>query len=485
MTTAAAKILVADDDAAIRTVLTHALTGAGYEVSSTDNAATLYQWADEGKGDLIITDVRMPGVSGLDMLPRLRRRRPDMQVIVISAQNALATAVAASEGGALDFLPKPFDVDELLATVGGALSRRMNAGRDVTADNDDIDVAQAMDKTFVLGQSRAMQDIYRTIARLRDSDLTVLITGESGTGKEVVARALHAYSRWKNGPFVAVNMAAIPRELIESELFGHEKGAFTGANQRHVGRFEQAQGGTLFLDEIGDMPMEAQTRLLRVLQEGEFNTVGGRRSIKTSLRIIAASHRDLAAAVKAGTFREDLFYRLNVIPLAVPPLRARLEDIPVLAQHFLTPFAKVLSPQAEVRLRQYRWPGNIRELENMMKRLGALSAESVIDVKSLTTVLNGDTTPSNGSGAAVDSEAQIQAAVEAYFNDAQQGVQQGRIYEDMLAMLEKPLFEKALEKTRGNQIKAAALLGINRNTLRSKLRQLGIDLPRDKITGGK
>lgn len=474
----AAKILVADDDAAIRTVLTHALTGAGYDVACTDNAATLYQWADEGAGDLVITDVRMPGISGLDMLPRLRKRRPDMQVIVISAQNALATAVAANEGGALEFLPKPFDIDELLATVGTALARVATQAANVAAASD-VDIAQAMDKTFVLGQSRAMQDIYRSIARLRDSDLTVLITGESGTGKEVIARALHAYSRWKNGPFVAVNMAAIPRELIESELFGHEKGAFTGASQRHVGRFEQAQSGTLFLDEIGDMPMEAQTRLLRVLQEGEFNTVGGRRSIKTSLRIIAASHRDLAAAVKAGTFREDLYYRLNVIPLAVPPLRARAEDIAALAQHFLTPFGKTLAPQAIARLRQHRWPGNIRELENIMKRLGALTSDTVVDVKAVKTLLEQSPAPDTGNDS---SEYTIAKAVQGYFA-AQADMAEGRVYDDLLMMLEKPLFEEALAQTRGNQIKAAALLGLNRNTLRSKLRQLGIDVPREKAAG--
>lgn len=483
MTVQGAKILVADDDAAIRTVLTHALTGVGYAVDSTDNAATLYRWAEEGKGDLVITDVRMPGISGLDMLPRLRARRPDMQVIVISAQNALATAVAAGEGGALDFLPKPFDVDELLATVSGALSRRdiQEAAPLLGAP----DTAQAMDKTFVLGQSRAMQEIYRTIARLRDSDLTVLVTGESGTGKEVVARALHAYSRWKNGPFVAVNMAAIPRDLIESELFGHEKGAFTGASQRHVGRFEQAQGGTLFLDEIGDMPIEAQTRLLRVLQEGEFNTIGGRRSIKTSLRIIAASHRDLTAAVKAGSFREDLYYRLNVIPLRVPSLRERAEDIPALAQHFLSPFGKTLTPQAVTCLRQHRWPGNIREFENAMKRLGALTPESVIDVKMLESVLGDTRKPASGSSKAGDVATLMAGVVDSYFAASAIDAQQGGVYEELLCLLERPLFERALEQTRGNQIKAAALLGLNRNTLRSKLRQLGIGMPRDKATTGR
>ncbi len=279
-------ILIADDDQSIRTVLTQALKRAGYAVNATDNGATLYQWVAEGQGDLVITDVLMPGENGLDLIPKIHHRRPEMKVIVMSAQNALTTAVSASEKGAMDFLPKPFDIDQLVDMVKNALQQTRIL---VRADNS-AGTTQAMNKSFIVGQSRAMQDIYRTIARLTNTDLSVLISGESGTGKEIIARALHEFSRRREGPFVAINMAAIPRELIESELFGHERGAFTGAVQKVVGRFEQAAGGTLFLDEIGDMPMEAQTRLLRVLQEGEFTLVGGRKTVKTNVRIICATN---------------------------------------------------------------------------------------------------------------------------------------------------------------------------------------------------
>ena len=470
---AARKILVADDDAAIRTVLSHALRGAGYEVECTDNAATLYEWASAGAGDLVITDVKMPGASGLDLLPRLRARRPDLQVIVISAQNMLTTAVAASERGAMEFLPKPFDVDELLQTVGRAFTRRKSAN----VNAPEVDTAAAMDKSIVVGQSRAMQEVYRSVARLRDSDLTVLITGESGTGKEMIARALHVYSHRKSGPFIAINVAAIPHELIESELFGHEKGAFTGAVQRHMGRFEQAAGGTLFLDEIGDMPLAAQTRLLRVLQEGEFSTVGGSRPQRTNVRVIAASHHDLAASVKAGRFREDLYYRLNVIPLKIPPLRDRPEDIPALAQHFLAGSNKLLTPEAVALLQKQAWKGNIRELENAVKRLAALSSAPVIDADAVANVLPGRTNavlPAESD----DLAGILQAAIRRHFAgvDAADLARSGHIYDDIMALAEKPLLQEALRLTRGNQIRAAALLGLNRNTLRARLRALGIDV---------
>src|SRR5690606_8447887 len=309
-----------------------------------------------------------------------------MRVIVISAQNALTTAVTASELGALEYLPKPFDIDELLSVVKSALRRMpVREQNNGAADLDDTHVAAALDKDFVVGQSRAMQDIYRPIARLRNADLTVLMTGESGTGKEVIARALHQFSRWKDGPFLAVNMAAIPRELIESELFGHEKGAFTGATQKNAGRFAQAEGGTLFLDEIGDMPFDAQTRLLRVLQEGEFTPVGGRRAVKAQVRIVAATHQDIRALVQSGKFREDLYYRLNVVPLHVPPLRERAEDIPALVQHFAAQsgHAKVFEAAAMQAIQAYRWPGNIRELENFVKRLSALHAEDIMDAETV------------------------------------------------------------------------------------------------------
>jgi two-component system nitrogen regulation response regulator GlnG len=467
-----ARILVADDDAALRTVLTHALEGAGYQVECAESAEALYQLQSREQGDLVITDVMMPGQSGMELLPRLRRHWPELPVIVISAQNMLTTAIAADEKGAVGFLPKPFDVDDLLQAVDRALTAKPKKQKSVKSP-ELAAVAKALDKSFVLGRSRAMQDIYMTVARLRDSDLTVLITGESGTGKEVVARALHEYSRWKSGPFVAVNMAAIPRELIESELFGHEKGAFTGAVQRVSGRFEQATGGTLFLDEIGDMPMEAQTRLLRVLQEGEFSMVGGRRTIKTSLRIIAASHHDLAASVKAGRFREDLYYRLNVIPLRIPPLRERREDIAALVEHFLTSSGKEVTPEALALLQAHNWPGNIRELENTLRRLSVLSAKQTIEAQEISSIINKpakNTLRGEGSFSQV-----VSSALDALFtgqNPAKPTA--GRVYETVLGQLEKPLIEMALKQNDGNQLRAAEWLGINRNTLRKKMRELGI-----------
>jgi two-component system nitrogen regulation response regulator GlnG len=343
-------VLVADDDRSIRTVLTQALGRSGYQVRSTGNAATLWRWVEDGEGDLVITDVVMPDENGLDLIPRIRKIRPDLRVVVMSAQSTLMTAVKATQRGAFEYLPKPFDLQELLSVVGRALAVPTEAF--VTAS----EPRDADERLPLIGRSPAMQEIYRTIARLTTTDLTVMINGESGTGKELVARALHDYGKRRAGPFVAINMAAIPRELIESELFGHERGAFTGATTRTQGRFEQANGGTLFLDEIGDMPPEAQTRLLRVLQEGEFTSVGGRQPIKANVRIIAATHRDLRNAIRQGQFREDLFYRLNVVPIRLPPLRERVEDIQVLARHFLERArddglpGKTLNPSAVVQL---------------------------------------------------------------------------------------------------------------------------------------
>ena len=320
-------ILVADDDAAIRTVLNQALSRAGYEVRSTGNAATLWRWISQGDGDLVITDVVMPDENAFDLIPRIRKARPDLPIIVMSAQNTFMTAIRASERGAYEYLPKPFDLKELITIVGRALSEPKEK-RPPSAKNEDFESIP------LVGRSPAMQEIYRVLARLMQTDLTVMISGESGTGKELVAKALHDYGKRRAGTFVAINMAAIPRDLIESELFGHEKGAFTGANTRSSGRFEQAEGGTLFLDEIGDMPMEAQTRLLRVLQQGEYTTVGGRTPIKSDVRIVAATNKDLRQLIQQGLFREDLFFRLNVVPLRLPPLRERTEDIPDLVRHF-------------------------------------------------------------------------------------------------------------------------------------------------------
>jgi len=310
-----ATILIADDDAAIRTVLNQALGRAGYEVRVTGNASTLWRWVNDGEGDLVITDVVMPDENGLDLIPRIKKIRPELRCIVMSAQNTLMTAVRATERGAFEYLPKPFDLNELTSVVKRALETPQ-ASKSNTAPTNNME-----EELPLIGRSPAMQDIYRTLARLMGTDLSVMITGESGTGKELVARALHDYGKRRNGSFVALNMAAIPKELIESELFGHEKGSFTGATNRKSGRFEQAEGGTLFLDEIGDMPAEAQTRLLRVLQEGEFTTVGGSTPIKANVRIVAATHRDLRSLIRQGLFREDLYYRLNVVPIRLPPLR--------------------------------------------------------------------------------------------------------------------------------------------------------------------
>ncbi len=323
----ASTILIADDDRAIRTVLNQALARLGYDVRTTGNAATLWRWVADGEGDLVITDVVMPDENGLDLIPRIKRIRPELRIIVMSAQNTLMTAVKATERGAFEYLPKPFDLRELVNVVQRALSAPVSAAL-LQAEE-----VGAEEQLPLIGRSPAMQDIYRVLARLMGTDLTVMIAGESGTGKELVARALHDFGKRRAGPFIAVNMAAIPRELIESELFGHEKGAFTGAAARSIGRFEQAQGGTLFLDEIGDMPIEAQTRLLRVLQSGEYTTVGGRTPIRADVRIVAATHRDLRQLIRQGLFREDLFYRINVVPIRLPPLRERSEDIPALARH--------------------------------------------------------------------------------------------------------------------------------------------------------
>ena len=314
----AGSILVADDDAAIRTVLNQALSRAGYEVRSTGNAATLWRWVSQGEGDLVITDVVMPDENAFDLLPRIKKLRPNLPVLVMSAQNTFLTAIRASERGAYEYLPKPFDLKELIAIVGRALSEPKEKARAQAGKPEELEAIP------LVGRSPAMQEIYRLVARLMQTDLTVMISGESGTGKELVARALHDYGKRRGGQFVAINMAAIPRDLIESELFGHEKGAFTGANTRSSGRFEQAEGGTLFLDEIGDMPMEAQTRLLRVLQQGEYTTVGGRTPIKSDVRIIAATNKDLRVLIQQGLFREDLFFRLNVVPLRLPPLREQI-----------------------------------------------------------------------------------------------------------------------------------------------------------------
>ncbi len=474
-----ATVLVADDDRAIRTVLSQALGRLGYIVRTTSNAATLWRWVSDGEGDLVITDVVMPDDNGLDMVPRIKKLRPELRIIVMSAQNTLLTAVKATERGAFEYLPKPFDLRELVSLVGRALTAPRGATAPANGEDDE--------QLPLIGRSPAMQEIYRVLARLMGTDLTVMITGESGTGKELVARALHDYGKRRSGPFVAINMAAIPRELIESELFGHEKGSFTGATARGVGRFEQAQGGTLFLDEIGDMPLEAQTRLLRVLQQGEYTTVGGRTPIRADVRIVAATHRDLRQSIRQGLFREDLFYRLNVVPLRLPPLRERTEDIPALVRHFFQlahneglPL-KTLDQTALERLKSYRWPGNVRELENLVRRIAALYSQEVIGLDAIEAELAEATPPAPAAPEAAANEGLSSAAerhLREYFNAHKGSLPPAGLYDRVLREIERPLILLTLGATRGNQLRAAQLLGLNRNTLRKKIRELEIDIGR-------
>ncbi len=472
-----ATILIADDDRGIRTVLDHALGRAGYDIQATDNGSTLWQWVEAGRGDLVITDVVMPDVDGLDLVPRIKQIRPDLKIIVMSAQSTLLTAIKAVERGAYEYMPKPFDLDELLSIVDRALSA--NGSMPVVSDGGE----QADEKLPLIGRSVAMQEIYRTVARLMSTDLTVMISGESGTGKELVARALHDYGKRRNGAFVAVNMAAIPRDLVEADLFGHEKGAFTGATSSGIGRFHQAQKGTLFLDEIGDMPLDAQTRLLRVLQEGEFTTVGGRTPIRTDVRIIAATHRDLQGLIRKGQFREDLFYRLNVVPIRLPPLRERMEDIPDLVRHFLDQAAKeglgakTLMKPALATLQDHRWPGNIRELENLVRRVAALYSEDVIDEKIVRAELDqGRFLPPDAGDSDDSMGASVEKHLARYFDAYRDGLPPPGLYDRVLHEIEKPLISLSLHHTQGNQLQAARLLGLNRNTLRKKIRDLQIEV---------
>ncbi len=473
-----ATILLADDDRAIRLVVTRALEEAGFRVRATDGASTLWQWIEAGTGDAVITDVVMPDGDGLDLLPRIRNIRPNLPVIVMSARNTLKTAVAATERGAYEYLSKPFDINELIHKVKNSLDNRLRSNhknKSARAKQEDLPL---------VGRSPAMQDVYRIMARLMPTDLTVLITGESGTGKELVARALHTMGKRKHGSFVAINMAAIPRELIESELFGHEKGAFTGAIERGIGRFEQAQGGTLFLDEIGDMPFEAQTRLLRVLQQGEFTTIGGRTALPADVRIIAATNKDLADLVAVKSFREDLYYRLNVVPVELPPLRSRVSDLPDLIAHFSEKCAaaglphKQYDPSALERMKSHGWPGNVRELENLVRRLSALYADETISGK----IIQAELQPKTRSRDKMPVGASLDSAVEQhlaqYFANHADGLPPPGLYPRILKEVERPLLTMTLAATRGNQIRAAELLGLNRNTLRKKIRALGIKISR-------
>ena len=461
----ARRALLVEDDAAIAMVITAALEDEAFSVDRCDRIAERDRLLAANEYDVMLTDVMLLDGDGIETLGQVHAAHPDMPIIILSAQNTLDTAVRASDTGAFEYFPKPFDLDELVRAACQAADSRSASGLEEDDPGEGLPL---------IGRSQPMQDVYRMITRVLRNDLTVLILGESGTGKELVAEAIHQLGARKGGPFVAVNTAAIPRELIESELFGHEKGAFTGATARNIGKFEQANGGTLFLDEIGDMPAEAQTRLLRALQSGRIRRVGGDQEIAIDVRIIAATNRDLEPMIAAGTFREDLFYRLNVVPIQLPPLRERTGDIEPLARHFLRRAAREglplrrLSPAAADLLARQPWRGNVRELRNFMFRAALLSREEEIDAQTVETLL---------SSAAVENAMPVDGNIEALIASwlGMAGLPDGDLYHRALAVLERPVFEFALARTGGNQLRAAQLLGINRNTLRKRLGELEID----------
>jgi two-component system nitrogen regulation response regulator GlnG len=481
MTTNPKTVLLADDDAGILTVLTRAMKAQGWEVKASDNLTDIDAWIAQGLGDVVVTDVTMPRGNGLDALARWQAKRKNLPVIVMSAHNTLLNAARAQDLGAVQFLPKPFDLAELMEALRLAIQHPApNTQHPIEG------VVRISDNLVLVGKSPAMQQVFATLAKLIGNDLTVLITGESGTGKECVARALHCLSRRKEKPFIALNMAAIPRELIESALFGHERGAFTGAHQKQIGAFEQATSGTLFLDEIGDMPMEAQTRLLRVLQEQQVMPIGSSKAIATDVRIVAATHRNLRALVASGEFREDLYFRLHVVPLPLPPLRERPEDIAPLVAHFMGLAvsrglsAKQFDSQAMALLSQQPWTGNIRELEHCIYRLCALNTPHVVravDVQAVLPIANHESRITNHDSSSIPQsiEDYLRAQLQRYFAAHGQGLPAPGLYDRLLVRIEKPLIEQTLRATGGNQIKAAEVLGLNRNTLRKKMRELNIN----------
>ncbi|MFQ3361614.1 MAG: nitrogen regulation protein NR(I) [Alphaproteobacteria bacterium] len=468
-------ILVADDDAAIRTVVNHALVRAGYIVKLANNAASLWEYASKDRVDVIVTDVVMPDENAFNLIPKIKKLKPNIPIIVMSAKNTLMTAITATEKGAFEYLPKPFDLKELLNIIDRAMIEKISKKNKIKTNVE-------QDVIPLIGRSNAMQEIYRVMAKLTQTDLSVMITGESGTGKELIAKALHDFGKRKNGNFIAINMAAIPKDLIESELFGHEKGSFTGAINKSIGKFELAHNGTLFLDEIGDMPLEAQTRLLRVLQQGEIIPIGATKPIKINVRIIAATHRLLSQQIQQGLFREDLYYRLNVVPINIPSLRERKDDIPLLVEYFLQKdFSEGTSQMdidenALIRLNEYDWPGNVRELENLIKRIMALYSNDKITLDIINTELKKmkiDTDITGNKDISINES--IEKFLTSYSVDQVSQLPNG-FYNEILQLFEKPLIIYTLQLTNGNQIKASKLLGLNRNTLRKKMSDLAISI---------
>ena len=473
-------ILIADDDNAIRLVLEKKFDRSGFSTKSTDKGKTLLSWIENGEGDLVITDVVMEDSNGLDLLPIIQNIRPDLPVMVMSGLNTIKTAIDASASGAYEYFPKPFDLDNVLDVV----TKAFNSEKKIINKSESENLLD--DDLPIIGRSSAMQEVYRILAKVVASDLTVMVRGESGTGKELIARALHDYSPRKDKPFIAINMAAIPRELIESELFGYERGAFTGADKSSKGKFELADEGTLFLDEIGDMPVEAQTRLLRVLQDGCFTPVGGKRLIYTNVRIVTATHRNLSDMISDGLFREDLYYRLNVVPIFVPPLRERSDDIPLLINHFINQFTekgvdkKTIDNAALIKLKNYLWPGNVRELENLIKRIIILTPQEIIDLETINLYLS-KFESLNNKYVNTSLGASVEKHLNQYFDSHKNDLPAAGLYDRIIHEVERPLIIKTLKLVKGNQLKAAELLGINRNTLRKKIMYLDIDLGNSNV----
>ncbi|MDH3972179.1 MAG: nitrogen regulation protein NR(I) [Gammaproteobacteria bacterium] len=466
---AAESVWVIDDDQSIRWVLEKALEKAKMDVKSFSSASGILETLERGQPDALITDVRMPGMDGFELLGKIQQRFPELPVIIITAHSDLDSAVTAYQDGAFEYLPKPFDVQEAVELTQRAVdhSRSVKAGN-TESINDDL--------PEIIGEAPAMQEVFRAIGRLSRSNITVLINGESGTGKELVARALHKHSPRADMPFVALNMAAIPKDLLESELFGHERGAFTGAQTQRVGRFEQSDGGTLFLDEIGDMPAEMQTRLLRVLSDGEFFRVGGHTPIKVNVRIVAATHQNLEQRVQEGSFREDLFHRLNVIRVHLPALRERREDIGILIRYFLQRAAvelsvdvKTLLPDAEAYLKQLDWPGNVRQVENLCRWLTVMASGQEIKVDDLPTELKQSSSVAESSSGSWESI--LRDWANRQFADGR-----GDLLDEALPVFERTMIEAALARTAGRRQDAARLLGWGRNTLTRKIKELDMEI---------
>ncbi len=473
------RILVADDEESIRWVLSKALKKQGFSVDLAEDGAQARNMARRHHYDLAVLDIKMPGIQGLDLLKQFRIEHPDTLVIIMTAEATMEHAVTAMKNGAYDYLTKPFDLAALDAII-----LKAEKAAEVTEQIDQLKEELQGQFSFgrsIIGNSQPMQEVYKTLGRVAESDVTVLVTGESGTGKELIARAIHINSKRIGKPFIAINCAAIPHELLENELFGHERGAFTGATDRKSGKFEQADGGTLFLDEIGDMPLELQAKLLRVLQEKEITRTGGSQTIRVDVRIVAATNQDIAELVKQKQFREDLYYRLNVVPISLPPLRKRQDDIPMLAEFFLQRAKQDLgidamecSAEAVKMLQAYRWPGNVRELENVIKRAALLSPNHVL-------------TPSDFPGL-IDAEEKVQSqdeSLEALVSRKLENslvqmnlLEMNNLYEMVLHQVERPLINIVLKKAKGNQVRTAEILGINRNTLRKKITTLNIPVKR-------